>query len=194
MREEPNTTWLCCSSVIPCRGSSLHLHWALQVSRFFHGLPLKYKDCLSSSESISNSLQFVKVVRDCIIASFSHTWHKESHLAGMSKPSNVVAFLSIGTSNFDPRLLAVMGGAVILAMPAFLGVCRAKSPKALSGCTIRTQQKTVTQKLLIGGIIFGIGWGVGGLCPGPAMVSVFSGSPQVLIFTSSMLLGLRYIP
>ena len=113
--------------------------------------------------------------------------------AGMSKPSNVVAFLSVNSASFDPRLMAVMGGAVVLAMPIFLRISRGKPSKAVSGIEFPRQQKAITKRLLLGGVLFGAGWGLGGLCPGPAVVSIASGYPQVLVFTSTMLLGLGCI-
>ena len=108
----------------------------------------------------------------------------------MSKPSNVAAFLSFGTSQFDPSLIFVMGGAVLIAMPFFTAVFHGSLPtRPVCKGTFPLSSKVVDGRLLLGGALFGIGWGLGALCPGPAIVALASGSKQVFVFVVAMLTG-----
>ena len=106
---------------------------------------------------------------------------------GMLLPSKVIGFLDV-TGDWDPTLVFVMGGAV-LAFAVFFHVVRRERP--LFADSFRLPTKTVIDRRLLGGsVLFGIGWGLAGYCPGPALVSLGSGAVEVLIFVAAMLAGM----
>lgn len=84
----------------------------------------------------------------------------------------------------------VMGGAIAVALPLFQLVIM-KRDKALDGSTLAVSPSSqVDWKLLVGGVMFGAGWGVGGMCPGPAIVALAHPQPQVVAMVASMLAGM----
>mgnify|MGYP006276573881 CR=1 FL=1 len=96
--------------------------------------------------------------------------------AGMTMPSKVSSFLSFLAGTFDPSLMFVMGGALLIATPGYQLIMRKKvlpHPILASaqGFNLPTSQ-TIDWKLLGGSAMFGMGWGAAGLCPGPAIVSL----------------------
>ncbi len=109
-------------------------------------------------------------------------------LSGMVNPAIVLAFLDI-TGNWDSALLWVMGGAVAVGSIAFaLAMKRTNSYLGLS-----MQIPAVTKidgRLLLGSLVFGVGWGIAGICPGPAVVLAGTGSIDALVFLVAMLLGM----
>jgi len=109
-------------------------------------------------------------------------------LAGMANPAKVLGFLDLA-GRWDPSLVLVMGGAVTVALLAF---ARAKSgARALNGATLQIPQKrTLDRRLLLGSLLFGLGWGTAGFCPGPALVALGAGIPKAAIFVAAMLLGM----
>lgn len=114
-------------------------------------------------------------------------------LSGMLNPARVQAFLDI-FGNWDPSLAFVLGGAVIVA---FIGVRAAKRmdhPVLDDRFHLPAHQK-IDARLLIGSALFGLGWGLGGFCPGPAIASISlaalaSSVPQVILFFVAMLVGM----
>jgi uncharacterized protein len=100
-------------------------------------------------------------------------------LSGMANPRKVLDFLDI-TGNWDPSLLLVMGGAVAVTAAAFRPLLKNKPIDFKSG---------VDAPLVIGAALFGIGWGIGGYCPGPALTALSNLSAEVLIFVSAMIAG-----
>ncbi|TXJ06695.1 MAG: YeeE/YedE family protein [Acinetobacter sp.] len=111
-------------------------------------------------------------------------------LSGMSNPEKVLNFLDIfGT--WDASLMFVMGGAVMLAFIPFQKVVRAASPKTLLGELIELPRNTqIDKKLLLGGALFGIGWGIAGICPAPALTLIGLGHYEVFYFIVAMLGGM----
>ena len=108
-------------------------------------------------------------------------------VSGMTNPEKVIGFLSI-THNWDASLIFVMGGAIIFTAPFFY-LLRNKN-KSLLGLDINLpQKKDLDKKLLIGAFLFGAGWGLVGLCPGPAVSSIALFEPITLIFLLAMLAG-----
>jgi uncharacterized membrane protein YedE/YeeE len=117
-------------------------------------------------------------------------------LSGMTEPSKVQGFLDI-TGQWDPSLGLVMGGAIAVALPFFQWAKHVRSRKAHS---VNGSEKidtdavpmptTIDKSLIIGSLIFGIGWGLAGFCPGPALVSASSGKPVAIIFVASMAAGM----
>lgn len=109
-------------------------------------------------------------------------------LSGMANPAKVSGFLDLAGA-WDPSLALVMGGAVGVGLIGFALAKRRRS--AWSGDAIDLPTSTVIdRRLLIGGLLFGAGWGIGGYCPGPALVSAGSGSSAGLLFVGAMLAGM----
>ncbi|WP_297325841.1 DUF6691 family protein [Nitrosomonas sp.] len=109
-------------------------------------------------------------------------------LSGMVNPAIVLAFLDI-TGSWDATLLWVMGGAVTVGIIAF-ALARKRTHSYL-GTSIHIPAVTkIDRSLLTGSFIFGIGWGIAGICPGPALVLVGAGSTEAFIFLIAMLLGM----
>ena len=108
-------------------------------------------------------------------------------VAGMTLPEKVIGFLDI-TGSWDPSLAMVMIGAIAVHALSFRLVTRRKSPILSMQFHIPTR-RDVDYKLFAGSFIFGVGWGLGGFCPGPAIVSAVSANESVLIFLASMVAG-----
>jgi uncharacterized membrane protein YedE/YeeE len=109
-------------------------------------------------------------------------------LSGMVRPSKVLGFLDFG-GHWDPSLMFVMIGALMVFALTWAVVKRARTP--LLGGAFPAAPPTVIDARLIGGsALFGLGWGLGGWCPGPAMVAVVSGVKQSLVFFGAMALGM----
>ena len=100
-------------------------------------------------------------------------------LSGMANPRKVLDFLDV-TGNWDPSLLLVMGGAVIVTAIAFRPLLR-KRPIDF--------KTSIDAPLVIGAALFGIGWGIGGYCPGPALTALSNLSADVLVFVAAMVAG-----
>ncbi|GLI62252.1 hypothetical protein VaNZ11_004857 [Volvox africanus] len=113
-------------------------------------------------------------------------------LSGMSRPSKVAGFLTLGLPSWDPSLPFVMAGAVAVAMVAYQGVMRFRMmSKPLFCPTFQIPSSSlIDTKLLGGGVIFGAGWGLAGICPGPALVAAMMGDPRVLGYIAAMVGGM----
>ena len=112
--------------------------------------------------------------------------------AQMVDPNKVVAFLRV-FDHWDPSLGLVMGAAIAIAMPAFFyAKSRIKRHQpALNGDAIALPTASlITPKLIIGSLIFGIGWGMLGFCPAPALVTALAGYTEAIIFLVAMLVGM----
>lgn len=109
-------------------------------------------------------------------------------VSGMMNPAKVLNFLDI-TGTWDPSLLFVMGGAVVVTFIGYRLVFGRERPVFAESFTLPTA-KDVDQKLLLGAAVFGIGWGVGGYCPGPALAGLLMGNTQTLIFIGALVVGL----
>jgi len=109
-------------------------------------------------------------------------------ISGMTNPAKVISFLSI-THNWDASLIFVMGGAIIVTAPTFYLL--KNSANSLLGNEFSIPKKTeISFKLIFGSILFGVGWGLAGLCPGPSVSSIAVFNPLTLIFLLSMTLGI----
>jgi uncharacterized membrane protein YedE/YeeE len=111
-------------------------------------------------------------------------------LSGMSNPQKVLDFLDI-TGQWDPSLLFVMGGAVIVGLAGFYLVTR-RTEAFFSGALHLPKRKEITRPLVLGSLIFGVGWGIAGFCPGPVLVAMGSGSFKAFVFVIFMLLGMAF--
>ena len=109
-------------------------------------------------------------------------------VSGMSDPAKVKGFLDL-LGAWDPSLALVMGGAIAVGLVACAAAKRRS--RAWSGDKIELPSAThIDAKLLGGGVLFGIGWGIAGLCPGPAVVALSAGFGPALIFVPAMLAGM----
>lgn len=109
-------------------------------------------------------------------------------VSGMADPAKVLNFLDVfGT--WDPSLAFVMGGGVIVAFIGYRLVFGMKAP-ILGGSFQVPTRRDIDGRLLAGPALFGVGWGLGGFCPGPALTALGLGSTGVLAFMPAMLLGM----
>ena len=109
-------------------------------------------------------------------------------VSGMADPAKVLNFLDLA-GNWDPSLAFVMGGAIAVGLIAFH--VAAGRNKSLLGDAMRLPSATqIDRRLVFGGLAFGVGWGLAGYCPGPALVSLIVGGEKPLIFTGAMLAGM----
>lgn len=107
---------------------------------------------------------------------------------GMTDPAKVQGFLDL-FGQWDPSLAFVMGGAILVGIAGFAMARRRKL--AWSGEALELpQSRIVDTRLLVGGVLFGIGWGLGGLCPGPAMTALGAGFMPAVWFVVAMLIGI----
>ena len=108
-------------------------------------------------------------------------------LAGMTNPIKVLDFLDV-TGHWDPSLAFVMGGAVMVTVAAFALILKRSKPWLAPRFYLPSAVR-VDRRLLAGAAIFGVGWGLTGYCPGPALASVLSSNTEVWLFVPAMLLG-----
>ena len=108
--------------------------------------------------------------------------------SGMTDPAKVKGFLDLFGA-WDPSLALVMGGAIAVGAVAFT-VARRRTV-SWTGAPMELPSSTlIDRRLLLGGVLFGAGWGIGGFCPGPALVAASSGSMAALGFVAAMLVGM----
>ena len=108
-------------------------------------------------------------------------------ISGMVNPQKVLGFLNIFDA-WDPSLIFVMVGAIIIFAPLHF-IFKKKSRPILVKNFISIENKNIDKKLLIGSGLFGVGWGLAGLCPGPAIASISFLNPSSLIFVLFMFVG-----
>jgi uncharacterized protein len=109
-------------------------------------------------------------------------------VSGMVRPSKVLAFLDL-RGDWDPSLLVVMGTALAVQAVAWAIVRRMRAP-LLGGRFPGPAAGGIDARLAGGAALFGLGWGLGGFCPGPAMVSTVSGATGSFVFVASMAIGM----
>ena len=109
-------------------------------------------------------------------------------LSGMTDPQRILGFLDV-FGDFDPALLFVLGGAVGTTMLLFRFVLRRPAPVFAERFQI-SDLRRIDRSLLMGAALFGIGWGLAGYCPGPALVGLGVMSPEALWFVPAMLAGM----
>lgn len=107
-------------------------------------------------------------------------------ISGMADPAKVLAFLTLGPG-WDPALMFVMGGAVAVTLPGYWLLHRRGRPLFATGFSPRVSG--IDGRLVIGAAIFGLGWGLQGYCPGPAVVAAGLGQWPALLFIPAMLVG-----
>ena len=109
-------------------------------------------------------------------------------VSGMSDPSKVLAFLDLA-GTWDPSLAFVMAGAIAVGTIGF--ALAAKRSRTLLGDVLRLPAATeIDRRLVAGGVLFGIGWGLAGYCPGPALAALLTGELKPLVFITALLAGM----
>jgi uncharacterized membrane protein YedE/YeeE len=109
-------------------------------------------------------------------------------LSGMSDPGKVLGFLDL-LGSWDPSLALVMAGAILVGMLAFT-VAKKRTMNFLGGALHLPTANQIDRRLVIGALLFGAGWGLAGFCPGPSLVSMFSGQPKAAVFVLAMVIGM----
>ena len=109
-------------------------------------------------------------------------------LSGMTDPGKVIGFLDL-TGAWDPSLALVMGGAILVGVFAF-GVARQRTTSFLGNPIRLPTSRDIDTRLVAGSLLFGVGWGLAGFCPGPALVSLGAGQPKAVVFVLAMLVGM----
>jgi uncharacterized membrane protein YedE/YeeE len=109
-------------------------------------------------------------------------------LSGMTNPEKVTAFLDVSGA-WDPTLAFVMGGALAVSAVAFALARRRVRPWLAETFAIPTR-RDIDRPLVLGAALFGVGWGLAGLCPGPALANLWRGSASIHVFVAAMLAGM----
>ncbi len=109
-------------------------------------------------------------------------------VSGMSDPAKVLSFLDLA-GQWDPSLAFVMGGATLATFIGYRLVWRRPQPILENKFDIPSATR-IDGRLVVGAALFGVGWGIGGFCPGPALAALPLAAPGTLIFMPAMLLGL----
>lgn len=108
-------------------------------------------------------------------------------ISEMVDPARVIGFLNI-TGNWDPTLALVMASALLVTIPSFTFILKYPHPVCAEKFSL-PEKKDIDKPLIIGASLFGIGWGLGGFCPGPAITALVTLSPDVMSFVLAMLAG-----
>jgi uncharacterized protein len=109
-------------------------------------------------------------------------------VSGMANPAKVLGFLDLA-GRWDPSLALVMAGAIAVGAVAF-GVARTRTVSLLDAPMKLPTDRRIDRRLLAGGLIFGVGWGIAGFCPGPALVASGMGYGKAVVFVGAMLAGM----
>jgi uncharacterized membrane protein YedE/YeeE len=109
-------------------------------------------------------------------------------LSGMTDPGKVTGFLDV-LGAWDPSLAFVMGGAILVGLLGF-AVAKRRTEAILGGGLHLPAPGDIDRRLVVGSLVFGVGWGLAGFCPGPALVAAASGYAGAIVFVLSMLAGM----
>jgi len=110
-------------------------------------------------------------------------------LSGMVDPARVIGFLDVASGHWDPSLMFVLGGAVGVAVIAI--AIQRRLPRPVLDTQFHIPERTDIDARLVGGsVLFGIGWGLAGFCPGPALSALTTGLTPVLLFIAAMIAGM----
>jgi hypothetical protein len=104
----------------------------------------------------------------------------------MTLPDKVIGFLDVFGGSWDPSLALVMVGAIVVHSIVYHRVKKRPSPLLASSWSLPSR-RDIDGKLLLGAALFGLGWGLGGYCPGPGVVSLTGGAVSSIVFVSVML-------
>ena len=109
-------------------------------------------------------------------------------VSGMSDPSKVLGFLDLACA-WNPSLAMVMAGAIAVGVAPF-ALARRRARSLLGEAMLLPQASVIDRRLIGGALLFGVGWGLAGYCPGPALVSLLSGGLKPLLFCGAMVVGM----
>jgi uncharacterized protein len=109
-------------------------------------------------------------------------------VSGMINPAKVIGFLDFA-GNWDPTLALVMGGALLVTIPGY-AIARRRQKPAIETTFHLPSKQAVDGRLIGGAALFGIGWGLAGFCPGPALAALATGLPDVVLFVAAMAAGM----
>jgi uncharacterized membrane protein YedE/YeeE len=109
-------------------------------------------------------------------------------VSGMANPAKVLGFLDLA-GRWDPSLAFVMAGAIAVGFVAF-AVARTRTLSFLGTEMKLPTARHIDRRLVGGGLLFGVGWGIAGFCPGPALVALGMGESKAAVFTAAMLAGM----
>jgi hypothetical protein len=109
-------------------------------------------------------------------------------VSGMINPQKVIGFLDFA-GDWDPTLMLVMGGALLVTIPAFRLILKRPRPLLADGFALPTKS-ALDARLLGGATLFGVGWGLSGFCPGPAVAALATGLMPVFAFVAAMVAGM----
>ncbi len=109
-------------------------------------------------------------------------------VSGMANPEKVLGFLDIAGA-WDPSLAFVMGGAIMVGVVAF-AVARKLTLSFLGFHMKMPTSNHIDKRLILGGLMFGIGWGIAGFCPGPGLVALGAGEIKAAVFVAAMVAGM----
>ena len=110
-------------------------------------------------------------------------------VSGMTQPAKVIAFLDV-TRAWDPSLMVVMASALAINALVYWRVVRSRPRPMFEPAFHLPTRRDLDGKLVVGAAIFGVGWGLGGLCPGPGVVAAAAGRETGLLFVAAMLVGM----
>ena len=110
-------------------------------------------------------------------------------LSGMVDPARVSGFLDVASSDWDPSVIFVLGGAVLVAVPGVL-LSRLLVRPILADDFSLPAKTRIDRPLILGSAIFGLGWGLAGFCPGPALSAFALGLTPVILFVCAMIAGM----
>jgi uncharacterized protein len=108
-------------------------------------------------------------------------------ISGMTQPGKVIGFLDLA-GNWDPALAFVMGSAVVVTFVGYRWVLARPAPLLFTRFDIPSR-RDIDLQLVTGATLFGVGWGMAGFCPGPALVALAGGSREVIVFVVAMFAG-----
>jgi len=109
-------------------------------------------------------------------------------VSGMANPAKVLGFLDLA-GHWDPSLAFVMAGAIAVGSLAFLAAKR-RSVSLLGTAMRLPSAREIDRRLVMGSLIFGVGWGIAGFCPGPGLVALGMGEGKAFVFVLAMLAGM----
>ncbi|ENM5785468.1 YeeE/YedE family protein [Vibrio metoecus] len=110
-------------------------------------------------------------------------------VSGMADPAKVVGFLDVAGA-WDPSLMFVMGGALVVFMPAYFLLIKPKAKPVNAKVFCLANNTKIDRRLISGSVIFGLGWGLVGICPGPIVSSLALGNLGAWVFFPAMMFGL----
>ena len=109
-------------------------------------------------------------------------------ISGMANPAKVQAFLDLA-GEWDPSLAFVMVGAIVVGIVAFR-IATNRTSNFLGGAMHLPATRDIDRRLILGSVVFGVGWGLAGFCPGPALVALGAGETKAAVFVAAMLAGM----